>query len=198
MGNTMTVFVGRPHRSPRAPCPAPRASRLARDEAGVTLLELMVTVTILLVLASVAMPLSKYTSKRTQELELRQKLREMRNALDEFHRDWARDGEILAGPLCVKNKLTCKEVTGVTGYPKSLETMLEVKLTGAEATVKETTPIRRYLRRVPLDPMTGSDDWGLRCYQDPPDVKDWCKEDVFDVYSKSPDEAIDKSKYRDW
>ena len=167
-------------------------------EGGVTLLELMVTVTILLVLASVAMPLSKYTSKRTQELELRQKLREMRNALDEFRRDWARDGEILAGPLCVKNKTTCKEVTGVTGYPKSLETLLEVKLSGAEATVKETTPIRRYLRRVPLDPMTGTDDWGLRCYQDPPDVKDWCKEDVFDVYSKSPDQAVDNSKYRDW
>src|SRR5881628_2207189 len=134
------------------------------EERGVTLLELMVTVTILLVLASVAMPLSKYTSKRTQELELRQKLREMRNALDEFRRDWARDGEILAGQLCVKNKTTCKEVTGVTGYPKSLETLLEVKLSGAEATVKETTPIRRYLRRVPLDPMTGTDDWGLRCY----------------------------------
>jgi general secretion pathway protein G len=167
-------------------------------EGGVTLLELMVTVTILLVLASVAMPLSKYTSKRTQELELRQKLREMRNALDEFRRDWARDGEILAGPLCVKNKMTCKEVTGVTGYPKSLETLLEVKLSGAEATVKETTPIRRYLRRVPLDPMTGTDDWGLRCYQDPPDVKDWCKEDVFDVFSKSPDQAVDNSRYRDW
>ena len=174
------------------------AYRRCAAEGGVTLLELMVTLTILLVLASVAMPLSKYTGKRTQELELRQKLREVRNALDEFHRDWARDGEVLAGQLCVKNKLTCKEVTGVTGYPKSLETLLEVKLTGAEATVKEKTPIRRYLRRVPLDPMTGSDDWGLRCYQDPPDVKDWCKEDVFDVHTKSPDEAIDKSKYRDW
>jgi len=158
----------------------------------------MVTVTILLVLASVAMPLSKYTSKRTQELELRQKLREMRTAIDLFSLDWARDGEILMGRLCLNNKLTCKEVTGVTGYPKSLETLLEVKLSGAEATVKETTPIRRYLRRVPLDPTTGTDDWGLRCYQDPPDVKDWCKEDVFDVYSKSPDQAVDNSKYRDW
>ena len=167
-------------------------------ERGVTLLELMVTVAIILVLASVAMPLSKYTSKRTQELELRHKLREMRTAVDLFSQDWARDGEILMGPLCVKNKLTCKEVTGVTGYPKTLETLLGVELSGGEASTREVKAVRRYLRRIPLDPTTGSAEWGLRCYQDPPDVKDWCKEDVFDVYSKSPDQAVDNSKYRDW
>jgi general secretion pathway protein G len=156
------------------------------------------TMAIIMVLASVAMPLTKFTGKRAQELELRQKLREMRTAIDDFRRDWARDGEILTGPLCVKNKTTCKEHSGVTGYPKKLETLLGIELTGAEATIRETKPVRRYLRRIPIDPMTGSTDWGLRCYQDPPDARDWCKEDVFDVYTKSRDEAIDKSKYRDW
>jgi len=174
------------------------ASRVTASERGVTLLEMLVTVTIVLVLASVATPLSKYSSQRSQELELRQRLREMRTAIDQFKVDWARDGEILTGPLCVKNKTSCKEYTGVTGYPKSLKTLLGVDLSGGEATVRETKPIRRYLRRIPLDPMTGTVEWGLRCYQDPPDAKDWCGEDVFDVYSKSPDVALDKSKYREW
>lgn len=165
---------------------------------GVTLLELIVTIAIVMVLAAVAMPFSKYTSKRTQELELRQKLREMRLAIDEFHKDWARDGDVLTGQLCVKNKTSCKEYTGMTGYPKELKTLLEVKLTGAEATVRETTAIRRYLRRIPVDPMTGSTDWGLRCYKDPPETKEWCKDDVFDVSSKSEDKAIDATNYRDW
>jgi general secretion pathway protein G len=176
----------------------PRTSNLPKAERGVTLLEMIVTVAIVMVLASVAMPLSKYSTKRTQELELRQKLREMRSAIDEFHKDWARDGDILTGQLCVKNKSSCKEVTGVTGYPKELTTLLEVKLSGAEATVREKIPIRRYLRRIPVDPMTGTTDWGLRCYKDPPDARDWCRDDVFDVYTKSDDAAMDKSKYREW
>jgi general secretion pathway protein G len=178
--------------------PEPRTSNLPQAERGVTLLELIVTIAIVMVLASVAMPLTKYSSKRSQELELRQKLREMRLAIDEFHKDWARDGDVLTGQLCVKNKSSCKEYTGKTGYPKELKSLLEVKLTGAEATVRESNAVRRYLRRISLDPMTGGTDWGLRCYQDPPDAQDWCKEDVFDVYTKSQDIAIDKSKYRDW
>ena len=167
-------------------------------ERGVTLLELLVTLSIIMVLASVAMPLTKMTGKRTQELELRQKLREMRMAVDEFRHDWARDGEVLTGSLCVKNKLTCKANTGVTGYPKSFKTLLGVELSGTEAATRETKAVRRYLRRIPVDPVTGAADWGLRCYQDPPDVQEWCNEDVFDVFSKSPEEAVDGTKYRDW
>lgn len=181
-----------PHRlSPRAP------GRFGY-ERGVTLMELLITVSIILVLASVAVPLTKFTGTRAQELELRQKLREMRTAIDEFRRDWARDGETLAGPLCVKNKTACKERTGVSGYPKTLETLLGIELTGAEATVREGTAVRRYLRRIPVDPMTGAAEWALRCYQDPPDTRDWCQEDVFDVSSQSPGEALDKSNYHDW
>lgn len=198
MGKTMSSFVQRSHLSPRTYRLLPIASSLERSEAGVTLLELMVTVAIILVLASVAMPLSKYTSKRTQELELRQKLREMRTAIDLFSQDWARDGDILMGPLCVKNQLTCKEVTGVTGYPKTLETLLGVELSGGEASTREITPVRRYLRRIPLNPTTGTVEWALRCYKDPPEIRDWCREDVFDVYSQSQDVALDKSNYRDW
>jgi len=167
-------------------------------ERGFTLLELLVSVSILLVLASVAMPLTKMTGKRNQELELRHNLREIRTAIDEFRRDWARDGDTLIGPLCVKNKLACKEVTGVTGYPKSVKDLLGVELTGGEAVTREAKPVRRYLRRLPPDPMTGSQTWSLRCYQDPPDTKEWCSQDIFDVHSKSADMAIDGSQYRDW
>ena len=168
------------------------------NEHGVTLLELLITITIIMVLASVAFPSFKYASKRTQELELRQKLREIRTAIDDFKRDWARDGDIVTGPLCVKNKSTCKKNTGVTGYPKSLDSLLGIELTGGQASVRETVATRRYLRRIPIDPLVGTSEWGLRCYQDPPETLEWCKEDVFDVYSKSRDEALDKSRYRDW
>ena len=167
-------------------------------ERGVTLLELLVTIAIVFVLASVALPLTKHTGKRSQELQLRQKLREMRSAIDKFRQDWSRDGSILTGPLCVKNKLTCQESTGVTGYPKTLETLLGIELSGGKAAISETTPIRRYLRRLPVDPMMGTQEWGLRCYQDPADTRDWCGEDVFDVFSKSEEVAIDQSIYRDW
>jgi general secretion pathway protein G len=168
------------------------------QDRGVTLLELLVTLGIIMVLASVAMPLTKMTGKRTHELELRHKLREMRTAIDDFRRDWARDGETLTGPLCVKNKLTCKEGIGVTGYPKSLKTLLGVELSGGEAATGETQAVRRYLRRIPIDPITGAAEWGMRCYQDPPDVQEWCSQDVFDVFSKSSEEAVDGTKYRDW
>jgi len=150
-----------------------------------------------MVLASVAMPLSKVSGKRSKEIELRQELRTVRATIDAFKLDWNREGDVLFGPLCVKNKLTCKEVGGVTGYPKSLKALLEVKLTGQEATVAGAT-IRRYLRRIPLDPLTGKDDWKLRCYADPPDASSWCGDDVYDLASASADVALDGTKYRDW
>jgi len=166
-------------------------------ESGFTLLELLITITIIMILASVAMPLAQVSGKRTKELELRQDLRAVRAAIDQFKVDWNREGDVLLGPLCVKNKLTCKEAGGVTGYPKSLMALLEVKLTGAEATVAGTS-IRRYLRSIPLDPMTGKSDWKLRCYADPPDASSWCGDDVYDLATVSPDAALDGTKYRDW
>ena len=166
-------------------------------ESGVTLLELLITITIIMVLASVAMPLSKVSGKRSKEIELRQELRVVRATIDAFKADWNREGDVLLGPLCVKNKLTCKEVTGLTGYPKKLEVMLEVKLSGEEATVKGAA-IRRYLRKIPMDPLTGKADWRLRCYADPSDASSWCGDDVYDLASASPEVALDGTKYRDW
>ena len=168
------------------------------NERGVTLLEILITMVIILILASVALPLSKIGGKRSKELELRQTLRTIRIAIDNFRRDWARDGDILQGTLCVKNKLTCKEFSGATGYPKTLETLLFVELSGEEALVEEISTIRRYLRRIPYDPMTQSQEWGLRCYQDEADQDNWCGEDVYDVFTTSSGIAIDGTKYRNW
>ena len=166
-------------------------------ESGVTLLELLVTLTIVMILASIALPLSRVSSKRSHEIELRQHLRVMRAAIDTFKLEWNRDGDLLVGPLCVKNKLTCKDVTSIYGYPKSLDMLLGIKLTSQEATIRGTT-IRRYLRNLPLDPLTGKADWQLRCYKDPPNTSSWCGEDVYDVMTVSQETALDGTKYRDW
>ena len=165
---------------------------------GVTFIELLVTLVIMFILASVALPFTKVSAKRSQELELRQTLRTVRMAIDHFRQDWARDGGTLLGPLCVKNQLSCKEETGLTGYPKTLETLLKVELTGGEAQTEGHSRIRRYLRKIPLDPMTDSTEWGIRCYQDDPDESRWCGEDVFDIYTTSDRIAIDGTPYREW
>lgn len=164
---------------------------------GVTLLELLVTLTIVMILASVAMPLSRVSAKRAHELELRQHLRTLRAAIDTFKVEWNRDGEVLLGPACLKNKLMCKDVAGMYGYPKSLRVLLGVTLTGEEATVRGTT-IKRYLRSIPIDPLTGKPDWLLRCYKDPPNSATWCGNDVYDISTQSEDVALDGTKYRDW
>ncbi len=167
-----------------------------RDE-GLTLIEILVTMTIVVILASVAMPLSKVSTKRVQEMELRQQLRTIRAAIDLFKLEWNRDGDVLLGPACIKNRLVCKEVSGQYGYPKSLDVLLGVKLTGEEATVRGTT-MRRYLRVMPIDPLTGKSDWLLRCYKDRPKPTSWCGDDVYDVMTQSEAVAIDGSRYQDW
>ncbi|HZC81192.1 MAG TPA: prepilin-type N-terminal cleavage/methylation domain-containing protein [Nitrospiraceae bacterium] len=166
-------------------------------ESGVTLLELMITLTIVMILASIAMPLSRLSATRTHEIELRQQLRLMRAAIDTFKLEWNRDGDVLLGAACVKNKLTCKDVTSVYGYPKSLEKLLGIKLSSEEATVRGTTT-RRYLRSLPLDPLTGKADWIFRCYKDAPKASSWCGDDIYDVMTQSQDIALDGTKYRDW
>ena len=166
-------------------------------QAGVTLLELLVTLTIVMVLASVALPLTRISAKRSHEIELRQHLRIMRAAIDAFKLEWNRDGDALIGPLCLKNKLSCKDISSVYGYPKSLDKLLGVKLTSEEATVRGTA-IRRYLRNLPVDPITGKAEWQFRCYKDAPNATSWCGEDVYDVMTMSQEMALDGTKYRDW
>jgi general secretion pathway protein G len=166
-------------------------------ESGVTLLELLITISIVMILASVAMPLSKMVGKRTHELELRQELRRVRAAIDQFKTDWNREGENLIGSLCLKNRLTCKDVSGLSGYPKSVEVLLQVELTGEQATISEKF-IRRYLRKIPIDPITSNADWRFRCYGDPVDSESWCGQDVYDLSSRSDAIALDGTKFREW
>ena len=166
-------------------------------ESGVTLLELLITISIVMILASVAMPLSKMVGKRTHELELRQELRRVRTAIDQFKTDWNREGENFIGPLCIKNRLTCSDVSGISGYPKSLNILLEVELTGGQATISDKF-IRRYLRKIPTDPITGKADWRFRCYSDPVDSESWCGQDVYDLSSSSDAIALDGTKFKEW
>ena len=166
-------------------------------ESGVTLLEILITMSIVMILASIVMPLSKVSARRQQEIELRQQLRTLRAAIDTFKLEWNRDGDVLVGSACVKNKLTCKEVASIYGYPKSLDQLLGVKLTGEEATVKGTT-VRRYLRAMPNDPLTGKADWVLRCYKDSPKPMSWCGEDVYDILTQRDAKALDGTNYQNW
>jgi general secretion pathway protein G len=166
-------------------------------QTGFTLLELLVTMTIVMILASVILPLSRVSTKRSHEIELRQHLRNIRAAIDLFKLEWNREGDLLVGPLCLKNELSCKDIASIYGYPKSLELLLGVKLTSEDAAVRGTT-MRRYLRRLPIDPMTGKADWQFRCFKDGPNITGWCGDDIYDVMTLSQETALDGTKYRDW
>lgn len=162
------------------------------QQGGFSLLELMVTLAIVFILASSGLPLAKNLAKRARETELRQQLQIVRTAIDNFHADWNRDGDALIGELCKQNKITCKEVSSANGYPKTLEALLGVELTGE---VNKTT--LKYLRKISPDPIAKAE-WGLRCYADPPETPFWCQEDVYDIYTTSNDTALDGTRYKDW
>lgn len=153
-------------------------SRL-RGCAGVTLIELMVTMVVLSILATGILPLSQMAYKRSKEMELRQNLRIIRKALDDYKR------------LADEKKILVE--AGASGYPKTLEVLVEgVDLKG-EVSVK-----RKFLRRIPRDPMVEEGEWGLRSYADEPDAEIWGGQDVYDVYSKSEKQALDGTYYKDW
>ncbi|MBI1821048.1 MAG: type II secretion system protein [Nitrospirae bacterium] len=160
--------------------------RFDQSSKGLTLLELMITLTIIMILASIVLPFSKMAARRAKEFELHQTLRLMREAIDEFHQDY------LTVPY--KGTVMANDVAGESGYPKSLEIL--VKGVKNPKSSKET--VKRYLRKIPVDPMTQSTDWGFRCNSDEPNSEEWCKDDVYDVYTKSDGVAMDKTKYRDW
>ena len=143
------------------------------------MIELIVAMGILTILVSGVLPLSYMTYKRSQEIELRQNLRVIRDAIDDYKK-MVDEGRI------------AMELDG-TGYPPNLEILVE----GAES--NDPDPIKiKFLRRIPEDPMTEDGEWGLRSYADPPDSEIWGGQDVYDVYSQSEEQALDGSYYREW
>ena len=146
---------------------------------GFTLVELMATITILLLLTSVALPLVQVQVKRARETELRRDLRELRTAIDRYK--FFSDSALIV----VK--------ADTFGYPPDLKTLVEGMPNRGDTNLKY-----KFLRRIPIDPMTGSTDWGLRSMQDDPDSRSWGGQNVFDVYTKSENTALDGTKYADW
>jgi len=150
-------------------------------QSGMTLLELIIACAILLILSSAALPVARFTVVRQREKELRLDLREMRNAIDRY--------KDLADRNMIRTEL------GSEGYPPDLQTLVKgVAIGGTGAAGKNI----RFLRRIPVDPMTGNVEWGLRAVQDDPDSTSWGGKNIFDVYSKSTGTALDGTKYSDW
>ena len=153
--------------------------RRPRRARGYTLVELVVVSATLAVLAGITMPVVKFTVKRSKEMELRAGLREMRAAIDEFKR--YSDAGLIPIEL------------GTDGYPKDLEVLVE----GVDI-VGQVDKRVRFLRRLPVDPMTGEDEWGLRSYQDDWDATSWGGENVYDVYSLSQGVGLNGVPYAKW
>ena len=144
--------------------------------AGFTLIELIVATAILAILTTMALPLARVSIKREKEHELRYDLWQMRDAIDRY-KDAADRGAF-------------QTKVGSEGYPPDLQTLVD----GIDVGGKKV----RFLRKIPVDPMTGNTDWGLRSMQDDPDSDSWGGQNVFDVYTKSQGTAMDGTKYKEW
>jgi general secretion pathway protein G len=158
-----------------APNHEPRTPNLASD-AGLTLIELIITVAIVGILASAALPLARFTVKREKERELRRDLWEMRDAIDRY-----KDAADRGGMQIKVDSL---------GYPPDLQTLVD----GVDVQNQKV----RFLRAIPVDPMTKSTEWGERSNQDDADSTSWGGQNVFDVYTKSDGIALDGTKYSTW
>ena len=152
---------------------------------GFTLTEMLVTATILGILAGAAIPLAKVAVKREREIELRRALRTIREAIDAYKK------------LADEKKIEVDSDSD--GYPPDLETLVNgVSLKADEKSKSTEERLIKFLRRVPRDPMTASGEWGLLSSQDEPDSPSWGEENVFDVYTRSRAKALDGTPYRDW
>ena len=158
-------------------------SAVLAGQRGYTFIELLIVTTILLVLASAVMPLAQVASQRQRESELRRTLREMRTAIDAFKN--AVDLGLIP---------TTELEPGNEGYPPTLEILVEGISAAGDASGRQL----RFLRRIPIDPTTGSSDWGLRSYQDSPTSTTWGRENVYDVYTRSSGTALDGTTYTEW
>lgn len=147
-----------------------------QTERGLTLIELIVTVAILAILASAAYPVARFKFKREKERELRSDLWEMRDAIDHY-KDAADRGAF-------QTKVDSQN------YPPDLDTLVS----GVDVQGKKV----KFLRRIPVDPMTGKSDWGMRSMQDDPTSDSFSGQSVFDVYSKSQGTALNGTRYSDW
>ncbi len=153
------------------------------NESGFTFIELVVSTAILAVLASGAIPLARVSMRRTKEAELHRTLREMRTAIDKF-KD-AADQQIIS-PLELS--------TGSDNYPKNLEQLVDGVALNNDASGKKM----KFLRRIPIDPITGQADWHFRAYGDDAKSTVWGGGNIYDVSSKSDGKALDGTKYKDW
>jgi general secretion pathway protein G len=156
-----------------------RARARSGRQHGFTLAELVIVCALLTILAGITMPVAKFTFLRMKEAELRSALRQMRNAIDE-HKRYSDAGLL---PLEL----------GTDGYPKDLETLVE----GVEVVGQLDRKIK-FLRRIPIDPMTGKAEWALRSYQDEVDATSWGEQDVFDVHSLSGRVGLNGVPYAKW
>lgn len=160
----------------RLPPPASRAG----GASGFTMVELAVVAAMIAILTAMVVPVARYTVKRQDEIELRYQLRQMRDAIDKY-KQFSDAGMIPPQQL------------GSEGYPKDLDTLVDgVKLVG------QIDKKQKFLRRVPVDPMTKKAEWGLRSFQDDPKTTSWGGQNVYDVYSLSNGRAIDGTYYKDW
>ena len=154
-------------------------SRQAFRERGFTLIELIVTVTVIAVLVGMAIPLTRNTIKRQREEDLRIALREMRVAIDKYKQ--ASDlGQI-------------QKTLDADGYPAKLQDLVD-----GVPMMNAVDKKLKFLRRIPIDPMTNTTEWGMRSYQDDPKSSSWGGQNVFDVYTKSEGIALDGTKYSEW
>ena len=152
-------------------------------ERGYTFIELLVVSAIVMLMASAVMPLARVTATRQREADLHRALREVRTAIDKY-KD-AADSQQIAS-LEVK--------AGSEGYPADLQVLVDGVAVQNDATGRKL----KFLRRVPVDPMTHSMEWGMRSYQDEPNATRWGGQNVFDIYTKFEGTALDGTKYRDW
>jgi len=153
-----------------------QSNRRAAAMRGFTLVELIVATMILVVLTTLALPLARVTIKREKEHELRRDLWELRDAIDRYKDAADRGG--------FQTKVDSQN------YPPDLDTLVK----GVDVQGKKL----KFLRRIPVDPMTNSTDWGLRSMQDDPTSDSWGGQNVFDVYTKSQGQALDGTNYKDW
>ncbi len=154
--------------------------RRADGSSGVTLIEIVVAIAVLVILAGAVVPMAKFAVKRQNELTLRRSLRTMRRAIDEYKK------------FCDAGAIE-KEGVDSECYPPELEILVD----GVEKVGSLGQKIK-FLRRIPMDPMTKSREWGMRSYQDDADSTSWGRENIYDVYTTHPGQALDESYYSEW